>query len=97
MKNPEEELALRIRVRPTETVSMNIPVDTLDMLKRVASNRDMSVHALLKLYIGHGLRQDAAQLYADRVLEMTAEVLGRHLNSQEEVAAILREIQGKAA
>ncbi len=97
MKSPEEELALRVRPRPVEPVSINIPVDTLDTLKRVASNRDMSVPALLKLYIGQGLRQDAAQLYADRVLEMTAEVLARHLDSQEEVAAILREIQGKAA
>ena len=97
MQNPDEEVTLRVRPRPTEPVSINIPVDTLDTLKRVAHNRDMSVEALLKLYVGQGLRQDAAQLYADRVLEMTAEVLARHLDSQEEVAAILREIQGKAA
>lgn len=97
MKNPEEERALRVRPRPTETVSIHIPVDTIEALKRVARNGDISVQALLKFYIGQGLRQDAAQLYADRVLEMTAEVLARHLDSQEEVAAILREIQGKAA
>jgi hypothetical protein len=97
MKNPDEDFTVQVRPRPTKPISINIPVDTLTTLERVASTRDMSVHALLKLYIGQGLRQDAAQLYADRVLEMTAEVLGRHLDSQEEVAAILREIQGKAA
>ncbi len=55
----------------------------------------MSYPALLKLYIGQGLRQDVAKLFADRVLEATAQVLARHIHSEEEVAAILREIQGE--
>ncbi len=97
MKNHDEEVLLRIRPRPTEAVSINIPVDTMQTLTKVAVHRDMSVQALLKLYIGQGLRQDAAQLYADRVLEMTAEVLARHVESQDEVAAILQEIRSKAA
>lgn len=97
MRNHEENVTLSIRPRPTESVTVMIPSDTLAMLKRVAANRDMSVQALIKLYIGQGLRQDAAQLYADRLLEMTAEVLARHLESQDEVAAILREIHTKAA
>jgi hypothetical protein len=97
MKSPDDEMELRIRPRPAETVTIDIPTDTLETLKRVAVSRDMSYQALIKLYIGQGLRQDAAQLYADRVLKMTAEVLARHLNSQEEIAAILREIHGKTA
>lgn len=97
MKSPDEHLTLRVRPRSTEPITLDIPSDTLETLKRVAANRDMSVQALLKLYIGQGLRQDAAQLYADRVLEMTAEVLTQHLESEEEVAAILREIQNRAA
>jgi hypothetical protein len=96
MKSPDD-MELRIRPRPTETVTIDIPTDTLETLKQVAASRDMSYQALIKLYIGQGLRQDAAQLYADRVLAMTAEVLARHLDSQEEVAAILREIHGKTA
>lgn len=80
-----------------DEVKMIIPIDTMQTLAKVASNRDMSVQALLKLYIGQGLRQDAAQLYADRVLEMTAEVLARHVASPDEVAAILHEIRSKAA
>lgn len=97
MKNPDEELELRILPRPSEQVTIDIPSDTLETLKKVADSRDMSYQALLKLYIGQGLRQDAAQLYADRVLEMTAEVLARHLDSKEEVAAILQEIHRKTA
>jgi hypothetical protein len=97
MKNHDEELELRIRPRPSEQVTIDIPTDTLETLKKVAHSRDMSYQALLKFYIGQGLRQDAAQLYADRVLEMTAEVLARHLDSKEEVAAILQEIHRKTA
>jgi hypothetical protein len=53
----------------------------------------MSVNALIKLYLGQGLRQDLSKLYADRVLEKTAQVLTRHIHSEDEVSAILREIQ----
>lgn len=97
MKSPDEDLTLQVRPRPTEPITLHIPSDTLETLKSVAAHRDMSVQALLNLYIGQGLRQDAAQLYADRILEMTAEVLAQHLGSQEEVEAILREIHNRAA
>jgi hypothetical protein len=42
---------------------------------------------------GQGLRQDLAKLFGDRVLETTAEVLAKHIESEEEVSAILREIR----
>ena len=61
MKNPEE-LELNLRPRATEIVSIKIPTDTLQYLKKVAASRDMSVEALLKLYIGQNLRQDLAKL-----------------------------------
>jgi hypothetical protein len=93
MKKSEEKLELRFRPRESETVSINIPKDTLESLKRVADSRDMSYQALLKLYIGQGLRQDLAQLFADRVLETTAQVLTRHIQSEEEVSAIIQEIR----
>lgn len=96
MSKPEEPI-LQLRPRPTEAVSIDVPVDTLSILRRIANNRDMSIQALLKLYIGQGLRQDSAQLYADHILEITAEVLARHVASPEEVEAILQEIHGKAA
>ncbi|WP_424099667.1 hypothetical protein [Moorena producens] len=43
-------------------------------LKKVATSRDMSCEALLKLYIGQGLREDLAKLFSNRVLEATAQV-----------------------
>jgi hypothetical protein len=77
-------------------VTLNIPIDTFESLEQVAASRDMSVEALLKLYIGQGLRQDVAQRFADRVLDLTAQVLARHGQSPEQVDAILREIRSAA-
>ena len=93
----EEGFELRFRARPGATVSILIPVDTLSSLEKVAASRDMSVEALIKLYVGQGLRQDLAKLFADHVLEKTEQVLARHLRSEEEVSAILKEIRVEAA
>ncbi len=96
MKKPEAEGALRLRPRETESVSLAIPQDTLAALKKVAAKRDMSYQALLKLYMGQGLRQDVAQFFGDQVLDATAHVLARHLQSEEEVASVMREIRQEA-
>jgi len=95
MKKPEEEFKVRLRPRAVETVSIQIPADTLTSLKKVAAGRDMSYQALLKLYIGQGLRQDLSKLFSDRVLETTAQVLARHV-PPEEASAIIQEIQVEA-
>lgn len=97
MNNPDEPRALPIRRRPSENVTLSIPTDTLEMVRRVAATRDMSPDALLKFYVGQGLRQDAARLFSERIMHATAEVLARHIASEEERTAILREIQGEAA
>lgn len=96
MKKPEEEFDLHLRPRATETVALQVPIDTLASLKKVAASRDMSLQALLRFYIGQGLRQDLARLFSDRVLETTAQVLARHIPSEEEVSAIIREIRVEA-
>jgi hypothetical protein len=93
----EEGFDLRLRPRPTTPLTIKIPIEAMASLERVAASRDMSVEALVKLYLGHGLRQDLAKLFADRVLETTAQVLTRHIQSEEEVSAILKEIRGEAA
>jgi hypothetical protein len=93
MNKAEKELQLHLKPRPVETVSIQIPKDTLDSLKKVAVNRDMTVEALLKFYIGQGLRQDLSKLFSERVLESTAEVLARHIQSEEEISNIMQEIR----
>lgn len=94
MKKPEEAPPLHLHPRPTETVSIEIPTDTLAALEKVAARRDMSMQAVLKFYIGQGLRQDLATHFADRLLETTAQVLARHIQSPEEVSVIMKEIRG---
>jgi len=89
----EEGFELRFRPRAAETVSIEIPKDALDSLKKVAAIRDMSYQALLKFYIGQGLRQDLSRLFADSVLDRAAEVLAKHIQSEEEVSAIIRELR----
>jgi hypothetical protein len=98
MKNPEEIVTeegfvLKFRERDSEEVTLNIPKDVLASLEKVAKKRDLSVHALLKLYIGRNLRQDLANYFSDNILERTEEVLSRRLQSKEEVSEILREIK----
>ncbi|MEA5503634.1 hypothetical protein VB735_11045 [Halotia wernerae UHCC 0503] len=62
MNNPDEELELHLKTRATEIVSIKIPIDTLKSLKKAATNRDMSLEALLKFYIGQSLRQDLTNI-----------------------------------
>ncbi|HAA27627.1 MAG TPA: hypothetical protein DCE56_08085 [Cyanobacteria bacterium UBA8553] len=95
MNKPEEELKLQLHPRPKETVSLEIPKDTLNSLKKVAVSRDMSLEALLKIYIGQCLRQDLAKLFSNRVLEATAQVLARHIQSEEEISTIIQEIRSE--
>ena len=96
MSQPEIPAELTLRPRPAIVVPLNVPVETLHELERVATSRDMSVEALMKLYVGQGLRQDLAQRFADRVLDLTAQVLARHGQSSDQVEAILREIRHAA-
>jgi hypothetical protein len=97
MHDPDEITNIRLRPQAVEPVELRIPTETLDLVRRVAATRDMDVDELLKFYIGQGLRQDSARLFSDRILETTAEVLARHIPSEEERSAILREIRGVAA
>jgi hypothetical protein len=93
MKKPNIERELRLRPRPSEIVEISIALDTLATIKRVAETRDMSYQALIKFYIGQGLRQDLSQMAANHLMESAAEVLAQRLGSAEEAEKILDEIR----
>jgi transcriptional regulator of met regulon len=97
MNNSELEITLQLRSRITEKVSISIPIDTLESLTKIATIRDMSVEALLKFYIGQGLRADLTKAFSERVLDTTAQVLARHIDSEEEISTIIREIKAETA
>lgn len=58
-----EEAELHLHPRAGENVKLPVPTDTLDALREVAEKRDMSVEALMKLYIGTGLRRDLERTF----------------------------------
>lgn len=93
----EEGWVLRFRPREEEIVSLALPVDALAKVDRIAARRSMSRKALLRFYIGKGLREDIARTYADELLVNAKQVLSQHLQSEEEVDAILQEIQTATA
>ncbi|MFN5991320.1 MAG: hypothetical protein ACK6A9_13400 [Dolichospermum sp.] len=95
MSNNQEELKLQLRHRATEVVYLNIPKDTLVSIEEVAVSKDMSVEALIKFYIGQALRQDIAKLFNERLLDKTAQVLSRHIQSEEEISRIMQEIKAE--
>ena len=92
-----EEFELKFKPRKSESVSLSIPIEVIDSLRRIAAQKDMSEEALLKFYIGQGLRQDLAKLHAERVMETTAQVLSKHIQSKEEISTILNEIRAAAS
>ena len=72
MKNPdelvtEEGYVLKPRKRESGEITLKIPKDVLASLDKIAKKRDLPVHALLKLYIGQGLRQDLSQEEAKKL------------------------------
>ena len=97
MSDPDKIRILRVHPQVTETIELEIPVDALAKLRTVAEDRDMSVEALVRFYVGQGLRQDLARLYSERIIQTTERVLARHIASEDERTAILREIRGEAA
>ena len=97
MSNSDEITLLRLHPVETEIVPLAMPSRALATLKEVAETRDMSPEALMRFYIGQGLRQDTARLFSERILDMTERVLARHIPSEDERSAILREIRGEAA
>ncbi len=97
MKNYDENFELHFRPRPSETVSVRIPKDTLESLEKVAETRDMSCEALIRLYIGQGLREDLSRRFADHVLETTARILKHHIKPKEKLSEIMEKIQNESA
>ena len=57
----EEGFALKFYPRETKTIALELSADTVDVLEKKAKQRDMPLEALLKFYIGQGLRQDLSQ------------------------------------
>ncbi len=96
MKTADDPSPLVITPRPSETLAVRMPTDVLQSLRREAIARDMPVEALVRFYVGAGLRQDLAKRLSERLLDSTARVLSQHISSEAEVSTILQEIRAQA-
>jgi hypothetical protein len=97
MSEIDPETGLRYHPRKMRQVTVCIPESAIEKLHEVAASKEMSFDALLKFYIGQGLRQDIAEMYSHRLMLSTERVLARHIDSEDERTEILREIRTEAA
>jgi len=79
--------------RASTPVDVSIPDDVLATLHDVAARRDMSLEALLRLYIGSGLRGDLARFYQDDLVLAVERVLETEGMPEEQVGRVIREIR----
>ena len=80
------------RNRPMTTISIRIPSDAIEDLKRVATLLGFSGYELLaRAYIGQGLRADLERLEGDTVSALIAS-LKRHGVSDEVLQEALGEV-----
>lgn len=95
MSQPNK-LRLTPRPRAQTRVELTIPTEVYTTLSRLAAAREMDVEALIKLYVGNGIRQALSAQFAERILTSTAHVLARHM-PPETIDHILAEIRDDAA
>jgi hypothetical protein len=80
--------------RPMTMISLRIPADVLDDLKRVAVLLGFSSpQALIKAYIGHGLRADLERLEGSVEVSALIESLRRQGVGDEVISFALSEAQ----
>lgn len=53
---------LRLQRRPSSTVEIQLPDDVIADLERIAAEKDTTLEALVRVYIGAGLRDDLGKL-----------------------------------
>jgi hypothetical protein len=89
------ELKRRLRKdRPMTAVSVQIPEDVLDDLKRIALRLGFSGYeSLMRAYIGQGLRVDLERLDANPEVSILIESLRRHGVKDEVIASVMAEVK----
>lgn len=81
--------------RPTKPITIRMPLDVLEDLKRVAPDKGMSGYqALMKFYIGQGLRKDLERLWEKertRKLEAILDECGLDEDQRTRIWDLLRD------
>ncbi len=85
--------SVKWRKQDLTTVQVTLPVSAASLLEALARYRDMSSEALLREYIGAGLREDQRRYFEEQALSITEEVLAKQLRSPGQAAELMREIR----
>ena len=84
--------------RPMTTVTLRMPQDVVDDLKRIAPRLGFSGYQpLMRAYIGQGLRADLERLDNSPDLASLIESLRRHGVQDDVIAQAVREVSQPAA
>ncbi len=82
--------------RPMTTISMRLPEDVIDELKRVAPMLGMNGYQpLIRFYVGKGLRESLAELHGSQ-WERLADILRQRGMAEAQVAEIIGEARAGA-
>jgi len=76
----EEGVELKPYTEEKEEVTINIPKLTFEALEKIAERRDLPLKALLKFYIGQGMRQDLSE---EEAKELTLKRLKSRKGTEE--------------
>src|SRR5438093_8131061 len=89
------DLKKRLRPnRPSEAVGVTIPADVMVDLDRVRMYLGFSnVEALIRAYVGQGLRSDLERLEASPNLTVLVDTLRRHGVDEKVIAVAMREAE----
>lgn len=92
------ELKRRLRKgRAMATISLRMPEDVVEDLKRIAPRLGFSGYQpLIRAYIGQGLRADLARLEKNPEVMNLIESLRRRGVSDEVIASAMAEVKGSA-
>jgi hypothetical protein len=79
--------------RPMTMISLRMPEDVVDDLKRIAPQLGFSGYQpLMRAYIGHGLREDLERLEGDEKMSHFIESLRKRGVGEEVIASAMAEI-----
>jgi hypothetical protein len=95
MKTSDLKKRLR-RDRPMSTISLRMPEDVVDDLKRIAPRLGFSGYQpLLRAYVGQGLRRDLERLEGTVELSEFIDSLARHGVDEAVIAEAMAETKGR--
>jgi len=60
---------ITFRERKSVEATLEISADTMEMLKEIAKEKNLSVESVLKFFISKGLRETAPEMSAKRAIE----------------------------